>query len=48
MTEKQTMAIKYGVKLAQNNQPSQLVIHDRDGRIRDERTYGEDPEDIPG
>jgi hypothetical protein len=48
VTEKQGEAIKYGIKLAQNNQPSQLVIHDRNGRIRDERTYGQDPEDIPG
>lgn len=28
--------------------PAQLLIKDVNGRIRDERTYGNDPRDIPG
>ena len=48
VTEKKKESIKIGKKIATNNKPSQLVIHDRDGRIRDERTYGSDPRDIPG
>lgn len=29
-------------------QPAQLFIKGRDGRIQDERTYGNDPRQIPG
>lgn len=33
---------------AQEFEPSQVVVHDRRGRIRAEWTYGEDPRDVPG
>lgn len=36
-------AIDAGVRIAKDNQPSQLVIHRADGTIEDERTYGDDP-----
>lgn len=36
-------AIDYGVSVAKNNQPSQLIIKKKNGQIEDERTYGDDP-----
>ncbi|WP_425449479.1 DUF2188 domain-containing protein [Dethiothermospora halolimnae] len=36
-------AVDYGVKVARNNQPSQLTIKRKNGTIEDERTYGNDP-----
>lgn len=49
----QAEVLGVGVKLATlrwrlNDQPSELVIKGRDGRIRDSRTYGNDPRDIRG
>jgi len=41
-------AINHARDLAKANQPSQIVIHTRDGRIETEHTYGDDPRDIPG
>ena len=38
----QADAITAGKELAQNSQ-SELVIHRRDGRIRDKDSYGNDP-----
>ncbi len=32
----------------EKGQLAQLLIKRRDGQIQDERTYGEDPADIPG
>ncbi|MFB6354989.1 MAG: DUF2188 domain-containing protein [bacterium] len=40
--------LDHGRELADNNRPAPLIIHDRNGQIRDERTYGQDPEDPPG
>jgi len=48
VTSKQQEAIDLAVRIAKNNKPSQVFIHDRDGRIRDERTYGDDPEEYEG
>ena len=48
VTSKQQEAINRAVRIARNNKPSQVFIHDRNGRIRDERTYGDDPEKTPG
>jgi hypothetical protein len=48
VTEKQQSAIDVAVRIAKNNKPSQVLIHDRNGRIRDERTYGDDPEEYEG
>jgi hypothetical protein len=40
----QTAAIERGAQMAQRVPGnSQLVIHGEDGRVRDERAYGEDP-----
>ncbi|MCT4631284.1 MAG: DUF2188 domain-containing protein [Firmicutes bacterium] len=36
-------AISYGVTVARNNEPSQLIIKKKNGEIEDERTYGDDP-----
>jgi hypothetical protein len=36
-------AISYAVTVARNNVPSQLIIKLKDGKIEDERTYGNDP-----
>ena len=36
-------AIAYGVTMARNNMPSQLIIKRKDGTIEDERTYKNDP-----
>lgn len=35
-------AIDYGIQVARNNQPSQLIIKKKDGTIEEERTYGDD------
>ncbi len=40
--DSQRDAIEAGHPLAQNNK-SELVIHDRDNRIRDKDSYGNDP-----
>ena len=36
-------AIVAGRTLALANQPSQLIVHGRDGKIQNEWTYGNDP-----
>ncbi|MEE8639006.1 MAG: DUF2188 domain-containing protein [bacterium] len=36
-------AVKKAVALAKKNRPSQVKIRKRNGRIQDERTYGQDP-----
>ena len=41
-------AIKIARGIARTNQPSQVLIHGEDGRIREEYTYGNDPERSPG
>lgn len=40
---KQSTAIEAGRKNAKNTNNSQLLIHRRNGTVRDERTYGNDP-----
>ena len=37
-------AIRVETASLRAQQPSQLVIHNKDGRIQSERTYGADPE----
>ena len=37
-------AIKRAVRLARDREPSELVIHRRDGSIQETRSYGSDPE----
>ena len=41
-------AVNHAREMAKANQPSQIVIHTRDGRIETEHTYGDDPRNIPG
>jgi len=36
------------IELARVQQPSQVVIHKRDGKIQTEFTYGDDPERTKG
>ena len=33
---------------ARARQPSQVIVHNKDGKISDESTYGDDPSDVPG
>jgi hypothetical protein len=41
--ETKDVAVDAGVARAKQNQPSQLIIHLSNGRVEDERTYGDDP-----
>ena len=41
-------AIKAGVREARTHEAGQLIIHTRDGRFEEERTYGYDPPGRPG
>ena len=43
----QREAIERGIAIARN-QKSELLIHGRDGRIREKRSYGRDPYPPPG
>ena len=43
----QREAIQRGREIARNQQ-SELLIHGRDGRIREKSTYGRDPHPPPG
>ena len=40
--EKQDSAIKFGTKIAKNNK-TELIVHGKDGRIRERNSYGNDP-----
>ncbi|MGW0777744.1 DUF2188 domain-containing protein [Streptomyces sp. NPDC002835] len=44
----QKEAIHSARRQAKEHKPAQVVVHGRDGRIRTEYTYGDDPRDIPG
>ncbi|MEW2633001.1 DUF2188 domain-containing protein [Streptomyces sp. NPDC048389] len=44
----QKKAIDSARRQAKEHKPAQVVVHGRDGRIRTEFTYGDDPRDIPG
>lgn len=39
----QEVAAEEARELARDGQPSRVVIHDQDGKIREESTYGDDP-----
>ena len=41
-------AIKAGVREARTHEAGQLIVHTRDGRFEEERTYGFDPPGRPG
>ena len=36
-------AVDYGRELAKDQAPGQLKIHNKDGKIQTEHTYGQDP-----
>ena len=40
--------VRVGMALARANKPSQLFIKRKNGKIQDERTYGNDPRRTPG
>jgi len=40
--------VNHARELAKANQPSQIIIHTRDGRIETEHTYGDDPRQTEG
>lgn len=41
-------AVEHARELAKQREPSQVIIHTRDGQFETEYTYGDDPRDIPG
>jgi len=41
-------AVEKGMQLARRHKPSQLLIHKKDGKIQEERTYGNDPRSSKG
>lgn len=41
-------AVQRGIRAARKKDLSQLRIHKENGRIQEERTYGNDPEKYPG
>ncbi len=45
--ENKTEAIKYARELAKKAKLGQIFIHDRNGRIQKEYTYGQDPRKYP-
>ena len=48
LVDNKDRAVELAREKAQANQPSQIVIHTRDGKIAEERTYGDDPRNVPG
>jgi hypothetical protein len=45
--ERQSDAAAVGRQIAQRNQ-AELLIHGRDGQVRERNTYGHDPRSTPG
>lgn len=41
-------AIELAKEHAKKAPLGQVIVHNRDGKISDEFTYGEDPRDVPG
>ncbi|HVL81305.1 MAG TPA: DUF2188 domain-containing protein [Actinomycetota bacterium] len=41
-------AVNEAKELAKQQGLGQVIVHNQDGKIADEFTYGEDPRDIPG
>jgi hypothetical protein len=41
-------AVNHARELALANQPSQVIVHTRDGKIEREHTYGDDPRSSKG
>jgi hypothetical protein len=46
--EAEAEAIRLGKKAQEDSGLGQAVLHKADGEIREERTYGKDPERSPG
>lgn len=47
ITDTQSEAIKFATEQAKN-QKTELLIHGKDGRIREKNSYGNDPRNIKG
>lgn len=41
-------AVRHARELAQSQELGQVIVHNRDGKISEEFTYGEDPRAIKG
>lgn len=41
-------AVRVAKEQARAQQPSQVIIHNSDGKIAEESTYGDDPVESPG
>jgi hypothetical protein len=41
-------AVQNGSRIASEQEPAQVIIHNTDGTIQEERTFGDDPRNIPG
>jgi hypothetical protein len=41
-------ALAHARELAKAQEPSQVIVHTRDGKIEEEFTYGNDPRNVPG
>lgn len=41
-------AVKRTIEIAKNKEDSQVFIHKKDGKIQEERTYGNDPSETKG
>lgn len=48
LVDDKVRAVELAREHAQANEPSQIVIHTRDGKIEEERTYGDDPRSSKG
>lgn len=46
--ETKDMAVDEAQNLAKEQEPSQILIHGQDGKIKEERTYGQDPKRTKG
>jgi hypothetical protein len=41
-------AVEIAKRHAKERMPSQVIVHNKDGQISDESTYGDDPASSPG
>lgn len=41
-------AVRIAKEQARERQPSQVIVHNKDGKISEESTYGDDPTSSPG
>lgn len=48
VTDNKEDAERLAKEKAREQVPSQVIVHNQDGKIEYESTYGDDPTDIPG